>query len=179
MKTRRYMLFGGLAIIAFAGSQAIAGGISLPSGHFSFQVHGDESSCSGNSCTQANLIEIGAEVRDTGGNACGTHVAVVTPVQPGTAPPQVVPVTAVMKVMQYDPTNGVGKESLTEYLGGTCNGAELDSKGSTQILTGTLSFAVSDRGNRIDSIVTSLTYPGATAYSLTFTKSRQSAEEQR
>ena len=185
MKSRRAMFFGVLAIGLAANSQAIAGSIPLPSGNFGLTVNGSESSCtSPTSCIQLNIIEAGATVRDSAGNGCGTHTAVVAFSPPVPQAPFVVPVTHVFKVTKYDPTTGIGDQSLTEYSGGTCNGAIFNNTGATLSVTGTLHFVVSEGGNRIDNVVTSLNFAGpsgpvpATNFLLTFMERRQSSQNQ-
>jgi hypothetical protein len=182
MKSRRAMFSGALVIGLAAGSQAIAGGsIPLPAGNFSLTVNGSESSCtSPSSCIQLNIIEAGATVRDSAGNGCGTHVAVVTVTPPVQQPPIVVPVTHVFKVTNYDPTTGIGDQLLTEYSGGTCNGAIFIQGSATQSVSGTLHFVVSEGGNRIDNVVTALSFgtTPATNFSLTFTERSQSSQNQ-
>lgn len=176
MKHRRGMLLGALAIGLAAGPQAMAGesgGIPLPAGNFSLTTRGTEASCSGNNCIVLNIIEAGAEVRDSEGNACGTHVSVVNTIPPGAAAPTVDPITHVFKVIHYDPSTGTGDESLTEYFGGSCQGAILNSTGATQVLTGTVHFTISNAGKRIDSIVTSLTIAATGGYSINFTERQQ------
>jgi len=109
-----------------------------------------------------NIIEIGSTVRDRAGNGCGTHTGVVTTVPPAGAP-QIAPITHVMQVIHYDPSTGTGDMSLTEYFGGSCNGPALNNTGAIKVVDGTLHFVVSNGGNRIDSIVTSLSIVGTAA----------------
>lgn len=182
MKSRRAMFFGAMAIGLAAGSQAIAGGsIPLPHGNFSVTVNGSESSCtSPNSCIQLNIIEAGATMRDSAGNGCGTHTAVVTFSPPVPAAPIVAQVTHVFKVTNYDPTTGIGDQLLTEYSGGKCSGAIFIQGSATQSVSGTLHFVVSEGGNRIDNVVTALNFgtTPATNFSLTFTERSQSSQNQ-
>jgi hypothetical protein len=178
MKTQRARMLGALVITLASGAQAMAGGsgrIPFPDGHFSFAAQGTEASCQGSSCAVLNIIESGASIRDGAGNACGTHMAVVNTVPPTAAPPIVVPVTHVLKVIHYDPNTGTGDMSLNEYSGGTCHGAIFNGTGATQVVTGTLHFATSNGGKRIDSIVTalSLTGGGPGGYSIRFTELQQ------
>ncbi len=181
MKPRRAMFFGVLAIGLAIGSQAIAGSIPFPTGNFSLTVRGSEaSSCAGGSCAVVlNIIEAGATVRDASGNGCGAHVAVVNTAPPGASAPIVATITHVFKVTHYDPGTGVGDQSLTEYFGGTCNGAIFNSAGATQVTDGTLHFVVSDGGNRIDNIVTALNVGGApgSGYSIIFTERKQASSQ--
>jgi hypothetical protein len=174
----RVMLFGALALGLAGGLEANAGPpIALPSGSFSWTAQGTEAACATAGCPVINIIETGSTVRDKAGNACGTHVGVVTPVPPSGAPQQPSPITHVMKVITYDPNTGTGDMSLTEYFGGSCNGSALDPTGATKVVDGTLHFVVSNGGSRIDHIATSLNIllggPPVGAFSLRFTERRQ------
>jgi hypothetical protein len=174
MEARRAIL-SALVIGLTAGTQAMAGSpIALPSGNFSFAAQGTEATCATGSCPVINIIEIGSTVRDKSGNACGTHTGVVNTVPPAGAP-QIAPITHVMHVIHYDPSTGTGDMSLTEYFGGACNGAALNSTGATKVVDGILHFVVSNGGNRIDSIVTSLSLVGGSVggYSISFTEMQQ------
>jgi hypothetical protein len=185
MRSQGLMFFGALVIGLAAGSQAIAGGsIPLPSGNFSLTVNGSESNCGSGTCITLNIIEAGATVRDSMGNGCGTHTAVVTFSPPVPSGPILAEVTHVFKVTKYDPRTGIGDQSLTEYTGGKCNGAIFNSAGATLSVNGTLHFAVSENGNRIDNVVTALSFAGpsgptpATNFSLTFTERSQNSQNQ-
>jgi hypothetical protein len=173
------MFLGVLAIGLAAGSQAMAGGwnqIPFPIGNFSLMAQGTEASCSGNSCAELSVIEVGNVVRDASGNGCGTHAAVVNTVPPGASLLAAVPsVTFVVKVLHYDPTTGTGDESLNEYSGGSCQGAIFNNAGATQSVSGTLHFVVSSGGQRIDSIVTQLSIAGLGGYSISFTERQQAS----
>lgn len=179
MKTFCGALFVGAAI--FAQTAAAAGGIALPSGHFSFTSKGTEASCSGGACITLNIIEAGNMVRDAMGNACGSHTAVVTTIPATAGSPIVVPsVMTVIKVLQYDPSTGTGDASLAEYSGGACNGATFNAVGATQIVSGSLHFTVSDGdnasgGSSIDSILTALVIQGAPVpnFSIVFSERQQ------
>jgi hypothetical protein len=130
-----------------------------------------------------NIIEAGNMVHDAMGNACGSHAAVVTTIPATAGSPIVVPsVITVLKVLQYDPSTGTGDASLSEYIGGACSGATLNSAGATQIVSGSLHFTVSDGdaangGTRIDSILTALVIQGAPVpnFSIVFTERQQKA----
>jgi hypothetical protein len=87
----------------------------------------------------------------------------------------------VFKLTGYDPATGIGDQSLTEYFGGSCNGATFVPTGNPFLVTtGALHFAVSEGGARIDNVVTSLNLEGnpATGFSLTFTERSQSSQNQ-
>jgi hypothetical protein len=84
----------------------------------------------------------------------------------------------VFKVTNYDSASGTGDQSLTEYFGGTCQGAIFNNSGATQVTAGTLHFVVSDGGNRIDNVVTTLNIPGTGGYSIIFTERQQGSSNQ-
>lgn len=176
MKCRQAIFFGALAIGLAAAPQAIAGPIPFPTGNFALTVSGSELSCSGSSCVVLNIIEAGATVRDAAGNGCGTHVAVVNTTPPGTVPPTVAPIVHVFKITSYNSATGIGDQTLTEYFGGTCQGAIFNSTGATQVTSGTLHFVVSN--GRIDNVVTTLNIPGASGYSIVFTERQQGSSNQ-
>jgi hypothetical protein len=177
MGPRRAMFFAALVIGLTTGSQVMAAGqIPLPYENFSLTVAGTECAGSGSPCPALNIIEAGATVRDAAGNGCGTHVAVVNTLPPSASAPTVALITHVFKLNSYDPATGIGDQTLTEYVGGTCNGAIFKGGASvTQVTNGTLHFVVSDGGNRIDNILTALDVFGnpATGFSITFTERRQ------
>jgi hypothetical protein len=177
VNTRRSVMFVALAIGLGTAPQAMAGGPPyLPTGRFAITAEGTEASCSGNNCVTLKIIEAGNVTRDAAGNACGTHTAVVNTVPPGAAPPTVVPaVTMVLKVKDYNQNTGTGDESLAEYSGGSCVGANFNSNGATQVTAGTLHFVVSDEGNTINSVITSLSIGGslASGYSISFRERQQ------
>ncbi len=153
MHAQRMILLGALAVCLAGSVEAMAGSpIALPSGNFSFSAQGTEATCATGSCPVINIIEIGSTVRDKSGAACGTHTGVVTTVPPA-GTPQIAPITHVMQVIHYDPSTGTGDMALQEYVGGSCNGAALNSTGATKVVDGVLHFVVSSGGNRIDSIV--------------------------
>jgi hypothetical protein len=120
-------------------------------------------------------------VRDAAGNACGSHAAVVTTIPATAGPPIVVSsVITVLQLLSYDSATGTGDASLSEYSGGSCNGASFNSAGATQIVSGSLHFAVSNGenangGDRIDSILTALNVVGAPVpnFAITFTERQQ------
>lgn len=181
MKARGTIFLSALVVGLMAGSQAMAGQtgpIPLPAGKFSLTVRGSELSCSEGPCVVLNIIEAGATIRDASGNGCGTHVAVVNTAPPGNSAPIVAPIVHVFKVTNYDSASGTGDQSLTEYFGGTCQGAIFNNAGATQVTAGTLHFVVSDGGNRIDNVTTTLNIPGASGYSIIFTERQQGSSNQ-
>ena len=115
------------------------------------------------------LTGISRVTRDMAGNACsvGTVTARPVVVGPTSSPfgPVVIPVTVVSTAITFDPTTGSGTASFRQYHGGSCIGAVFDSTGAILTGTGTVSFLVSNRGNRIEQIVTNLSTVNS-AYSL-------------
>ena len=115
------------------------------------------------------LTGIARATRDMAGNACsvGTLTARAVVVGPTSSPfgPLIIPITAVSTALTFDPTTGSGTASFRQYRGGSCIGAVFDSTGAILTGTGTVSFLVSNRGNRIEQILTSLSTVHS-AYSL-------------
>jgi hypothetical protein len=184
LKTRTLVFCSALILGCGVGSQALAGGsrgIALPSGHFSFTAQGTEANCGGGSCITLNIIETGNMVRDSAGNACGSHAAVVTTIPATAGSPIVVSsVITVLELLNYDSKTGTGDSSLSEYSGGSCNGATFNGTGATQVVSGSLHFTVSNGengngGDRIDSILTALNIGGAPVpnFAITFTERQQ------
>src|SRR5207245_4264808 len=89
----------------------------------------------------------------------------------GAAPPFVAATHFAGKVTSYDPRTGTGDKSDTSYFGGKCHGATFDSTGATVASTLTAHLVVSNDGQRIDGVDTSLTNPGGAigGFSFSFT----------
>jgi hypothetical protein len=66
--------------------------------------------------------------------------------------------TTVGTTTSFDPTTGSGTASFRQYREKSCNGAGFDSTGAVLAATGTASFTVSDSGNRIETVITSISY---------------------
>src|SRR5713226_2291647 len=115
-----------------------------------------------------NVTAVAHNVRDAAGNSCGVTTLTSTPTDAaayGTQFPGRVNFkridftrTSVSTTTSFDPTTGSGSSSFSQYLGGRCNGAVFDTTGATLVSTGTQSFMVSDSGNRIETIITSLSF---------------------
>jgi hypothetical protein len=105
------------------------------------------------------VLDVGAGRRDGAGNSCGTFTETDTVSPVGLLPPVVVVANNVATVISYDPTTATGDFSFTNYFGGKCTGATFDKTGATVASTGTAHFAVSERGKRIDWVITSLNTP--------------------
>jgi hypothetical protein len=156
---------------AIASQNAIADGeqqgIPLPTGPYSSTLQGSlaiclnprtftEESCStsGVLVVPLSVLDNGAITEDTQGNNCATLTEVDSNLPVDASPPTVTPNEHVVgKVLDYDSATGTGDGSFTTYIGGTCNGATFDSTGATQISSGTDHFVVTDRGKRIDFIL--------------------------
>jgi len=104
-----------------------------------------------------NFARIEQETRDAAGNSCGVPTVTSAPVA-GTIFPAGLSTATIVGTTTFDPTTGSGTISLKGYHGGTCIGALFDSAGATQTNTGTFRFLVSDSGNRIEAIATSVSY---------------------
>ena len=104
-----------------------------------------------------NVAFISHSTRDAAGNACfvfTTTSARVFGARNATAAARVI---SVATNTSFDPKTGSGTASFSNYHGGSCNGAAFDSTGATLTVTGTVSYDVSDSGNRIEYIVTGFT----------------------
>jgi len=93
--------------------------------------------------------------RDAAGNSCGVFTESLAPVV-GTPFSAAVNLRTDVGTSTFDPTTGLGKYSFSLYSGGTCTGAAFDSTGADLAATGTSTFVVSDSGNRIEIIYTSI-----------------------
>jgi hypothetical protein len=111
-----------------------------------------------------NATAVAHNIRDAAGNSCGVTTSTITPTDAqvfGTTWPANPNFRAnftrtnVSTTTSFDPTTGSGTASVSQYHGGSCVGAAFDSTGAILTGTGTLSFMVSDWGNRIEAIVTS------------------------
>ena len=113
-----------------------------------------------------NATAVAHNVRDAAGNSCGVSTLTSTPADAavyGTKFPGRVNFrrfdltrTNVSTTTSFDPATGSGTASFCQYHGGNCAGAAFDSTGAILTGTGTQSFMVSDSGNRIETIVTSV-----------------------
>jgi hypothetical protein len=121
-----------------------------------------------------SFLQVGAATRDAQGNACATFTQTYADLPVDISPPFSSVVHNVSKVTSYDPTTATGDTSVTTYAGGQCHGASFDSTGATVQSTSTNHIAASDRGERIDGIVTSLTNAVGSigAFSISFTQLR-------
>jgi hypothetical protein len=66
------------------------------------------------------------------------------------------PETIVIKVTNYNSTTGIGTGTYTAYSGGSCTGANFDSSGASEEVTGTLEFVVTEGGKQVDVAITQL-----------------------
>jgi hypothetical protein len=177
------LLFVAAAVGGPAGmsrAQAGDGGVTLAklAGKFETRTSGSVTVCYNESFTEAvdcasalhqevqfKLTSVGHGTRDAAGNACG--VTSVSSALTGTAvavyaakfPNRMnVQRTTVSTTTSFDPTTGSGTASFRQYREKSCNGAGFDTTGAVLAATGTASFMVSDSGNRIETIVTSISY---------------------
>ena len=159
-------------------AQANGGGVTLASlaGKFETKGSGSVTLCFTNNFTtevdcasglhQEVLFKVTAVshgTRDAAGNFCAVATLTSTPTDGpdyGAKFPARVNFTRtnVSTTTSFDPATGSGSNSFSQYLGGRCVGAVFDSTGATLVSTGTQSFMVSDSGNRIETIITSLSF---------------------
>ncbi len=147
---------GGITLANLAGKFAARGSGSLTlcfnAGHTALQ-----------DCATApivvpyNFVRIEQETRDAAGNSCGVPTVTSAPVA-GTTFPAGVSTGTMVGTTTFDPTTGRGTISINGYHGGTCIGALFDSTGAIMTNTATFTFLVSDSGNRIEAISTSVSY---------------------
>jgi hypothetical protein len=185
-----------LAVALAAGPKAIAQGqIPLPVGQFSVMLQGPIASCwnffpggvpepcstSGVVVVPLSVLDLGTLTRDGAGNACSAHIGVLSTLPVGAVPSTVIADYTSITVTKYDPVTGTGDESWISYMGGACNGAIFNKTGATQITSGTFHFVVTNDGNRIDSLFTSVTgTPGfllVGGFSGTTTEFRQTSQQ--
>ena len=105
------------------------------------------------------LQDVGAQTRDAEGNGCGTITETEANFPLDVSPPAVFVDHVVTKDTHYDPTLGTGDGDFTSYFGGQCHGATFDRTGATLAATGTYHYAASNRGRRIDVVLTSAISP--------------------
>jgi hypothetical protein len=103
-----------------------------------------------------NFVLVGQSTEDKEGNTCSTATTTfgfLGSPSLGSEPYD----HTVTKVTNYDPATGSGDLSGTHYTGGKCSGSKFDSAGATVAATFTQHFVASDNGERLDSVVTTLT----------------------
>ena len=131
-----------------------------------FDSTGAQVACgtSGSSTVPFTFLALGPVIRDFSGNACGSFTQTLADVPPNANPPMVSPFQVGAKTTSYDPRTGTGDCSFTSFTGATCVGAA--ATGGTVIGTGTCHYTASEGGDRIDSVLTTLSGIGAFSISL-------------
>ncbi len=105
-----------------------------------------------------NGISVGQTTFAADGSGCGTATSTFS--FPGDPLPTTGTVAhSAIKLIDYDPATGSGDQSITNYTGGKCVGAEFDSTSATVLNTLTIHLVASDGGRRIDIVVTTQTDP--------------------
>jgi hypothetical protein len=117
-----------------------------------------------------NFTQIRYETHDAAGNICAVATFLTAPVSGTKFPAGVNRVIDVSTTTSFDPTTGSGTASFSRYHGGSCNGAAFDKTGATLTATGTLSFVVSDSGNRIEMLVPSFNSVGGNVAGAVFSQ---------
>jgi hypothetical protein len=146
----------GIPLLAGQFSSTLQGSLAICLNPTSFAL--ESCSTSGALVAPLSVLAAGAYTQDNAGNSCAAYTEVDSDLPVNASPPTVTANEHVSaKVVNYDPTTGIGDGSFTAYAGGACNGSTLDSTGATELSTGTDHFVISKDGNRGDYIFTSLT----------------------
>ena len=149
---------GGVTLASLAGTFAArGGGFQTRCFNATFTALANCASVPQSQRVPFNVAFIAHFTRDTAGNACYVFTATARSALGARLATSADTVISVATPISFDPTTGSGTASFKNYIGGSCIGAVFDSTGATLEETGTFSFDVSDSGNRIESIVTSLT----------------------
>jgi len=186
-----------VALLSQKALSAGSGGASrIPpiAGQFSFNAHGsvavclDSRSMTPRSCSlngvlvaRASGVDNGAITWDSRGNGCATYTNVQTDLPLGQRSPVPQKLHLVTRLSGYDFALGTGDDSFTTYTGGSCVGATFDDTGATEIFSGTEHFVVSEHGERLDLVLTSLTNSSGSigGFSFTGTELKQTNPESR
>jgi len=164
--------------VGMSRAQAHDAGVTLArlAGKFETRVRGSFTLCFNESFTEAvdcasaphqevqfKLTSLAHGTRDAAGNSCGvtdqsnTLTGASVAVYAAKFPARLnIRRTNVSTTTSFDPTTGLGTASFRQYREKSCSGAGFDSTGAVLAATGTVSFRVSDSGNRIETIVTSI-----------------------
>jgi hypothetical protein len=159
-----------LMLATLTSQKALAQSFPLKAGTFSTTVTGSIAVCLNpttfveEACTTKGVfvapitvLSVGRGVADAQGNACASVVETDSDFPVDASPPLVTKNEHnVTKLTTYDSNTGVGDATGTTYTGGHCNGASFDSTGATVASTSTAHIVVSENGNRVDAIVTSI-----------------------
>lgn len=174
MKKLLIVLIAGLALILahessrlYAGSQKPAQESQLM--HSSSVTAGTVTICfepgfaTTESCSNKGAIGVpfatagvGSVISDAAGNGCGTSI-VTSSVTGDIHSPIPQNQITVSKITNFDAATGTGDGSIIDYNGGECEGTEFEKKGATELNRGTFHFVISENGNRVDTVVTTLT----------------------
>jgi hypothetical protein len=103
-----------------------------------------------------NAAEIFHSTHDAAGNACAVETLTGRRAFGAGLPTSAETFIGVSTLISFDPTTGAGTASFKTYHGGSCIGPAFGGTG-TLTATGTVSFDVSDSGNRIEHIITGFT----------------------
>jgi hypothetical protein len=168
------ILLAGCAVVLSPGFRTVAAGdqgeipLSKLAGTAAVTVHGSFFFCvqdtisfapaacgsAGSTGFPLTLVAVGAATH-VNKTTCSTLTQTISNLPVDVTPPVVQVVHNVTTITSYDPVTGTGEASFTSYSGGQCNGASFDSTGATVIGSGTEHFAASERGNRLDFVLTS------------------------
>jgi hypothetical protein len=103
-----------------------------------------------------DVTQVEQFIRDAAGNSCGVLTETIAPVSGTKFAATANTRTDVGTITSFDPTTGSGKESFSLYFVGSCTGAAFNGSSADLAATGNSIFVVSDSGNRIEIILTSV-----------------------
>jgi hypothetical protein len=184
---KRYaVLFGMLALAALATSAGAQ--IPEPSGSYGLTAPGTFAVClnpttyAEEACSTSGVlvypitfVEVGT-ITYSSGTFCESDYQVTAALPPSASPSSAtLNAHTVGKLTSYDAATGTGTGEFTGYNGGSCIGASFDSRGATEVSSGTYQIVVTEGGKRNDVLITSLTNPTNSlgSVSLTATELRQ------
>jgi hypothetical protein len=169
---------GCVFLIGFSLNEAVGDGGQLPeaalAGTYTITLGGSFAVCTGPSptftqiaCSGFNpssdlffpqtVAQIGVSTADSNGNNFGTFTQTISDLPVDFSPPLVQTFNSVAHITNYDPSTGQGDSSGTSYTGGSCDGANFNSSGSTVLSTFSVHFVASP--GRLDELVTALQNP--------------------
>jgi hypothetical protein len=114
-------------------------------------------SAAGATAVETSITAIGRISWDSQGNGCATATEIVS--VPGTAVSMTEDIILVGNDTTYNATTQTGTATVIGYNGGSCSGPVPNLKDAVQRSTSDVKFVLSQAGNRIDGIVTKISFP--------------------
>jgi hypothetical protein len=157
-----------LAIFIFEASYGLCA--SPPAGSAEVTIRGSVTVCvaqgtmtpklcsaAGAAAVETSVIVVGRISWDAQGNACSTATEIIS--VPGTVVSMTEAVIFVGKIATYNATTQMGTATVVGYSGGSCSGPVPNLKDAVQRSTSDVQFVLSQGGNRLDGIVTKISFP--------------------